>query len=106
MPNELTPELHIKKSSSAFDTLRFAQEHGVKLVPVVEIVDDDQRVIATADLADSWQQLIDDCDRSLRTVDQMVAERDRLGRAITSCDELVDRIERVLEANDGETLHR
>lgn len=94
--SELIAELKIKRSATK--DLKFAQEHGVKLVSVVEIVDDDQRVIATADLAGSWQRLIDDCEQSLRTVDQMLAERDRLALMEAQVDGMTERVERLREA--------
>jgi len=91
-------ELHIKKSSSAFDTLQFAKAGDHEIV-FVEPEDGDQVVIATADLGDSWQRLIDDCERDLQRIDSTLGLRDqvvvldkRVDNAIERADKLAKEI--------------
>lgn len=88
---ELTAELTIKKFTgspahrdvSAFDALQFAKA-GACEITFVEPEDDDQKILSVQDVQEYYERL-----REMR------AESEAMDR------ELIDRIERVLEANDG-----
>src|SRR6267154_781570 len=83
-------ELHIKKSSSAFDALQFAKAGDHETV----FVDDDQIVIATAGLGDSWQRLIDDCGRDMQRIDKTLGLRDQVGALDRRVDDAIERADK------------